>query len=116
MNLDTVFKGIVEDLKNPVCFVSLDHTITYLNKSALERYAHRGGEKLIGKSIFDCHNENSKKLTLEYFDRLLNDDNLTEIFMGYNKKHDENNYIIAVRDENKKLMGYYERHESCKQE
>ncbi len=59
-----------------------------------------------------CHNENSKRLTLEYIDRFMSDDNLTEIYMGYNEKHKENNYIVAVRDENRKLIGYYERHES----
>lgn len=115
MNVEVMYKGIVEDMKNPVCFVNVDHIITYMNKSAIKRYAHRGGENLIGKSLFNCHNENSKKLTLEYIDRFLKDDNLTEIYMGYNEKHKENNYIIAVRDENKKLIGYYERHEADKE-
>ena len=114
MDLNVIFKGIVEDLDNPVCFVDMDHIITYLNKSAIKRYAHRGGEKLIGQSLFNCHNENSKKLTLEYIDKLLNNDDLNEICIGYNEKHKETNYIVAVRDENKKMIGYYERHEADK--
>lgn len=112
MDFNMVFKDIVDNEKNPVCFVDINHIITYMNRSALKRYAHRGGADLIGKSLFDCHNENSKRLTLEYIDRFMSDDNLTEIYMGYNEKHKENNYIVAVRDENRKLIGYYERHES----
>lgn len=114
MDFNVVFKNIVDNEKNPVCFVDTNHIITYMNKSALKRYAHRGGANLIGKSLFDCHNENSKKLTLEYINRFIEDENLNEIFIGHNEKHKENNYIVAVRDENKKLIGYYERHEADK--
>lgn len=111
MDFNIVYKNIVDEYPSPIMVVDLKHNIRYMNKNAIKRYAHRGGANLIGQSLFACHNEHSKKLVLKAIEKLQNDHDLTIGYEYYNKKHNENLYIIAIRDENKKLIGYYERHE-----
>ena len=111
MDFIKAFKSIVDDLDYEITLIDLEHTIVYMNKESIRRYAHRGGEKLVGQSLFGCHNERSKMLIEKFVDMLKADDSLHEIRMAYNPKHDETNYIIAVRDEDGKLIGYYERHD-----
>ena len=110
MKLDDAFRSIVEDLDEEICLADTDHVIRYMNRESIKRYAHRGGESLIGKSLFGCHNDNSRKLIQKYTDMMTEDKNLHEINMGYNSKHDETNYMIAVRDSDGRLIGYYEKH------
>ena len=110
MNFDAAFKNIVDDYPSPMMVIDLEHTIRYLNKRAIKRYAHRGGSKLIGQSLFACHNPHSKELILQAIERLQNDKDLTVGYEYYNEKHKEKLYIIAIRDEDKNLIGYYERH------
>jgi hypothetical protein len=38
-----------------------DFVITEMNQQAMERYAAEGGSKLIGKSLLDCHNPESRE-------------------------------------------------------
>lgn len=38
-----------------------DGIITYMNEKAKKTFEEYGGEKLVGKSLLDCHNEESKK-------------------------------------------------------
>jgi len=39
--------------------------IVYMNKKAIKTFESYGGEKLIGQSLFSCHNENSVKIIKE---------------------------------------------------
>ena len=59
MELSVYFKSIVDSEEAPVVVCSLDHTIIYMNPAAVKRYEKSGGADLIGKSLFNCHNEQS---------------------------------------------------------
>ncbi len=93
----------LNSLIDPYVFVDTDHRIRYMNRVAEERH----GEKLIGTSIFDCHNAQSnqtiRKICAEMQDgleeKLITDDETHRIYMR------------AVRDERGELLGYYERYE-----
>ncbi len=98
-----LYKLFLDSLKDPYVFVDDQHIIRYFNKTALERH----GDKLIGTSIFDCHNERSNKMIREIFTRMT--DGLEEELITDNPKHKI--YMRAVRDEAGKLIGYYERYE-----
>lgn len=111
MKISEAFKSIVDDLDQEICLVDLDHVIRYMNRESIKRYEHRGGKNLIGQSLFGCHNENSRKLIQKYVDMLLQDENLHEVLIGYNPRRNETNFMIAVRDEDGRLIGYYERHD-----
>ncbi len=89
-------------------FVNLDHIITYLNKSAKRHY--KEGEKLLGTSIFDCHNENSSRIIIEIFEQMKF--GVTEELISNDKKHGM--YMRIVKDDSNKMIGYSLRFESPK--
>lgn len=104
------YKSIVEQDRSSIVICNLDHEIIYMNPAAVINYAKWGGEKLIGKSIMDCHNEESckkMKQVVEWFSLSLQN-NLVYTF--YNEKQNKDVYMVALREEGE-LIGYYEKHE-----
>ena len=61
MELSQFFKSVIEQDTSAVVICGLNHIILYMNKAASEKYANRGGKKLEGKSLLECHNEESCK-------------------------------------------------------
>lgn len=59
MELSVYFKSIIDQDICPIVICNLSHEIIYMNPEAVERYAKRGGIELIGKSLLNCHNEDS---------------------------------------------------------
>ncbi len=109
--LNEFFKSIIDQDTAPIVICNLNNEMIYMNPSAVKRYKRRGGEKLLGKSLLDCHNDKSNELikrTVEWFSR---DKNNNRIFAYYNKKENRDVYIVALRDSNGNLIGYYEKHE-----
>lgn len=111
MDLSIFFKSIVEQDICPIVICNLNHEIIYMNPSAAERYTKRGGYELIGKSLLSCHNEESNekiKKVLEWFSESRENN---RIFTCRIPKENKDVYMIALRDESGKLVGYYEKHE-----
>jgi uncharacterized protein (UPF0210 family) len=71
-------------------------------------YTERGYNDLIGKSLFECHNQHSKEKIIEAFEKIKNHGN--EIYIGVNVKN-QRMYINPVRNEAGELIGYFERFE-----
>lgn len=114
--INQYFKSIIDADKQAVVICDLNHTIIYMNPAAIKRYEKSGGEKLIGSSILNCHNEKSGEIikkVIAWFEEN-KDNNL--IYTFYNKKDNRDVYMVALRDENYKLIGYYEKHESRNRE
>jgi PAS domain S-box-containing protein len=97
--------AILDSLKDPLVFVDTDHIIRYMNKAAQRYYME--GIALIGRSIFDCHNEQSRQTIQEVFNAFHQGEE--ERFITDNEKH--RIYMRAVRDANGRLIGYSERYE-----
>ena len=101
----SLMAALLDSLKDPVVFVDTGHVIRYMNKAAIAHYDE--GAELLGRSVLDCHNENSKRQIMEIFaamragldERLITDNEKERIFMR------------AVRDPDGELIGYYERYE-----
>jgi PAS domain-containing protein len=111
MELSVFFKSIVDSDTAPIVICSVEHTIIYMNPVAADRYAKRGGYELLGKSLLDCHNDASNmkiKEVVEWFGQS-RDNN--RVFTFHNPKENKDVYMIALRDENGTLIGYYEKHE-----
>ncbi len=105
-----LMKSIIDQDRSSIVICSLAHEIVYMNPAAVENYAKRGGEKLIGQSIMDCHNAESQekmKRVLEWF-AASPDHNIVYTF--YNEKQNKDVYMVALRSEGE-LIGYYEKHE-----
>lgn len=66
--LNEIYKSVLEADRAAVVICDLDHTIIYMNPSAIERYAKWGGRELMGKSLLECHNEKSRQMIRKVLD------------------------------------------------
>ena len=70
----------------------------------------RGGDKLIGRSLLDCHNPESRDKIQQVVDWFAIDERHNIVYTFHNEKQNKDVYMVALRDEGK-LIGYYEKHE-----
>jgi PAS domain-containing protein len=111
--LNKYFKSIIDADRMPVVICNTQHEIIYMNPTAQKRYAKHGGGQLVGKSIFDCHNAESvrkMKDILAWFE-IDKNNNTVYTFTRRSESQDYDVYVIALRDEQGELIGYYEKHE-----
>lgn len=111
MNLNQFFKSIIDQDRAAVVICDLEHTIVYMNPIAIERYAKRGGAKLIGCSLLNCHNPESNQRIKEVVEWFSESEDNNIVYTFHNEKENKDVYMVALRDEDKKLIGYYEKHE-----
>ena len=57
--LSPYFKSIVDQDRLSIVICDLEHTIIYMNPAAIKDYHKYGGAALIGKSLLNCHYEDS---------------------------------------------------------
>ena len=110
-NLNEIYKSVLEADRAAVVICDLEHTIIYMNPVAIERYAKWGGKDLMGKSLMNCHNEKSCEMiqkVVEWF-KASKDNNIVYTF--FNQKENKDVYMVALRNEEGDLIGYYEKHE-----
>lgn len=111
MELSQYFKSIIDQDRCAVVICNLQHEILYMNPSAKARYAKSGGAQLVGKSLMGCHNEKScEKIekVIQWFEK----DAVNNIVYTFrNEKENKDVYMVALRDDDGKLIGYYEKHE-----
>lgn len=106
-----LFKSIIDQDRSAIVICNLKHEIIYMNPTAIVRYKKRGGANLIGRSLLACHNKKSQELiqnVITWFEKST-DHNI--VYTYFNEKENKDVYMVALRDEHKKLIGYYEKHE-----
>ena len=59
LNMSSFYRSILEQDRASVVICNLNHEIIYMNPQAIRSYEKRGGEKLIGRSLMECHNAES---------------------------------------------------------
>lgn len=111
MDLSPFFKSIVEQDTAAVVICDLNHTIIYMNPTAIERYSKRGGAALIGQSLLNCHNANSGTIINKVIDWFKSNKEHNIIHTYYNEKENKDVYMVALRNDKSELIGYYEKHE-----
>ena len=105
--LNKLFKSILDQDTAPIVVCDLNHLIVYMNPSAIKSY-HKN---LTGSNVKDCHNAKSD----EMIDKVVSwfgeskDNNI--IFTYHNEKENKDVYMVALRDDDGTLIGYYEKHE-----
>ena len=112
MELNACFKSIIEQDREHVVICDLNHTILYMNPSAIRDYAKYGGASVLGRSLMNCHNPQSVAAIQKVVDWFAADKSHNLIFTHYDAKHDRDVYMVALRDDDGTLIGYYEKHES----
>lgn len=104
------FRGLLEADASAVVICSLEHEIIYMNPTAIERYAKWGGEALLGKSLLDCHGPGSGEAIQKIVDWFRKSRQNNVIYTSYNEKENKDVYMVALRDGDGGLIGYYEKH------
>ena len=105
--MDTrLFKSVIDADNTAVCICDLNHIVVYMNKAAANKYH----VDITGKSIFDCHNPKSKEIIIKVVDYFKSDVNHNSVHTFYNAKENRDVYMIALRDDEDNLIGYYEKH------
>lgn len=101
-----ILLNILDAYAYEIVFVDRNHIVQYMNKTAKQRY---GDRVQIGRSLFHCHNENSKTKIEALLKRA--DAGENEMFELYNGKTGEREFFVPVRDSEGIVIGYFERHE-----
>ncbi|MBC8403240.1 MAG: PAS domain-containing protein [Candidatus Marinimicrobia bacterium] len=102
---NNIYFYLLDSLIDPVLFVDTDHIIRYLNKAAKHHYSE--GAALLNCSIMDCHNATSVDQILAIFSKMkagLEEEMITD-------NEEQRIFMRAVRDNDNRLIGYYERYE-----
>ena len=110
-DINAIYKSVLEADRAAVVICDLEHTVIYMNPVAIERYAKWGGNSLMGKSLLNCHNEKSREMILKVLDwfKASKDNNIVYTF--FNEKENKDVYMVALRNDEGNLIGYYEKHE-----
>lgn len=111
MNLPQYFKSVIDQDRCAVVICNLSHEIIYMNPAAAERYAKRGGAALVGQSLLGCHNAQSAERIEEVLAWFSKSPEHNIIYTYRNEKENKDVYMVALRDEDGTLIGYYEKHE-----
>ena len=112
MELNAFFKSVVDQDPQAIVICDPQHIILYMNPAAQAKYAKRGCPPPVGRSVLDCHSPASR----ERIDRVVKwfaespEHNL--IYTFHKTPDNIDLYMVALRDADGKLIGYYERHES----
>ena len=104
-------KSVLDQDTSPVVICDLQHTIVYMNPAACQRYAGFGGEKLLGQSLLRCHNGKSAELIARVLAWFAASPSNNRVHTFYNEKENKDVYMVALRDEQGALIGYYEKHD-----
>ena len=111
MELSTYFKSIIEQDTSAIVICNLEHEILYLNPAACKRYEKAGGAAMVGRSLFGCHNASSNQKIVKVLEWFGKSEENNKIYIDYNPLENKDVYMVALRDEEKNLIGYYEKHE-----
>ena len=84
------YKSIVDQDRASVVICNLKHEIIYMNPAAVISYAKRGGDKLIGRSLLDCHNPESKDKIQQVVDWFAVDESHNIVYTFHNEKQYRN--------------------------
>ena len=105
--MEQFFKSILEQDSAPIVVCNMESVVVYMNPTAILRYKR----DLTGKNLKSCHPAAAN----QKIDRVLawfgksRENNIV-----YTYRNDEENkdvYMVALRDDNGNLIGYYEKHE-----
>lgn len=105
--MEKLFKSILEQDRAPIVVCDMESTVVYMNPSAIARYKR----DLTGRSVKSCHpaaaNEKIERVLAWFAES--RDNNIVYTFR--NDEENKDVYMVALRDECGRLIGYYEKHE-----
>lgn len=109
--MEEYYKSVLDQDDAPVVLCNLKHVILYMNETAVKRYEKEGGRNLLGKSLMNCHTSYANEMIEKVLDWFREDKSHNKIYTFDNREENKDVYMVALRDENQNLIGYYEKHE-----
>lgn len=110
-NLNPFFKSILDQDDTAIVICNLNHEIIYMNPKACEAQAKRGGAALIGRNLLACHSPESREKIQKILEWFKADKSNNWVHTFFNPNQVKDGYMVALRDEEGSLIGYYEKHE-----
>lgn len=111
MDLYPYLKSMADIDRNAIVVCSLDHEIIYMNPAAVKRYSKRGGEGLVGRNLLDCHGPVSGEMIRKAAAWFQKSSANNIVYTYRNEEENKDVYMVALRDSDGVLIGYYEKHE-----
>lgn len=111
MELNNYFKSVVDQDRTPIVICDINHVIIYMNPQAVKNYSNRGGIALLGKSLLECHHPQSAFKIMEIIHWFNESKNNNIIHTFYDEQKNKDVYMVALRDNDGNLIGYFEKHE-----
>lgn len=105
--MQRLFKSILEQDKAPIVVCDTESTVVYMNPSAIAHYKR----DLTGKSIKECHPSAANQKIDRVLDWFAKSKDNNVVYTFRNDKENKDVYMIALRDGDGILIGYYEKHE-----
>lgn len=100
-------KSVIDQDSAPVVICNTEHVVVYMNPAAKDIYK----TDLTGKSLKLCHSEEANKKIDQVISWFFKSSDNNVVYTYYNDKENKDVYMVALRDEDEKLIGYYEKHE-----
>jgi PAS domain-containing protein len=105
--LDPEFlSAILDSLTAPVLVADTGHVTRYMNAAAIAFYD--GGSDLIGRSLLECHNEESRQMMSRILTSM-QEAGVDEACIS--EKPGSKVFMRAVRDRGGSVIGYFERYQ-----
>ncbi len=109
--INDLIKSVLDQDRSPVVICDLTHKIVYMNPAAGQRYERFGGAALLGRSLLDCHGHRSAEVIEQVLAWFSESREHNMIFTSRNDRENKDVYMVALRDGEGRLIGYYEKHE-----
>ena len=105
--LHKLLKSVADQDNAPVVICDLDSVIVYMNPAAIARYHGN----LTGKSLKACHNADSNQKIDRVLAWFAESTEHNRVYTSRNDRENKDVYMVALRDDDGTLIGYYEKHE-----
>jgi PAS domain-containing protein len=103
------FKGIIDSEEGPIVLCNLDYRVIYENPSA-ERY-YASVSPITGKLLSTLMDEEMMSKVVMSVEWFKEDIKNNKVFAFHDKKNNMDMYILAIRNTNGELIGFYGRRE-----
>ncbi|MBR5682177.1 MAG: hypothetical protein IKW96_02675 [Ruminococcus sp.] len=103
------FKGIIDSEEGPIVLCNLDYRVIYENPSAERYYAPTS--PITGKLLSTLMDEEMMSKVVMSVEWFKEDRKNNKVFAFHDKKNNMDMYILAIRNTNGELIGFYGRRE-----
>ena len=105
MSKESLLEAFANSIPDPVVIADTQHKVIFINKAAREHFEN--GDNLLGRSLMECHNADSKHKMEEVL-AILSQGEEDEVQIT--DKPGQRTFMRAVKNSRGNLLGYYERY------